>query len=62
MVQAMDAELGRLLDGLPSAVRADTIVVFVGDNGTPKKVRDADLFTAEQVKGSLSEGGCARHC
>ena len=34
MVEAMDRELGRLLDGLAPQVRDRTIVIFVGDNGT----------------------------
>lgn len=35
MVTAMDTEIGRLLDGLDPEVRARTVVVFAGDNGTP---------------------------
>ena len=34
MVEAMDAEIGRLLTSLDPAVRARTTVIFVADNGT----------------------------
>lgn len=55
MVQAMDTEIGRLLAGLGSA-RADTVVVFVGDNGTPQEVTRAPPGPPRQ-KGTLYEGG-----
>lgn len=55
MVQAMDTEDGRLLAGLGSA-RADTVVVFVGDNGTPQEVARA-AFNPQRQKGTLYEGG-----
>lgn len=56
MIEAMDTELGRLLAGLDPDVRARTVVIVVGDNGT-----DADAVTApflpERAKGTLFEGG-----
>jgi arylsulfatase A-like enzyme len=33
-VEAVDHELGALLDGIPPAVQAETVVIVVGDNGT----------------------------
>ncbi len=39
MVEALDRELGRLLDGLDEAGQLDrTVVLFIGDNGTPGEV------------------------
>ena len=35
MIEAMDTELGRLLDGVDLAT---TTVIFLGDNGTPNEV------------------------
>ena len=35
MIEAMDTELGRLLDGVDFAT---TTVIFLGDNGTPNEV------------------------
>jgi len=34
MVEAMDTEIGRLLDSLPEPLLANTTVIFLGDNGT----------------------------
>ena len=55
-IEAMDTEIGRLLDSLPTAVRENTIVMYVGDNGTPSLVRDQSVF-AGRTKSTLSEGG-----
>lgn len=56
MVQAMDREIGRLLDGMDPQVRSRTLVFVVGDNGTP---RDAVLppQLPARAKNSLYEGG-----
>ena len=44
MVEAMDTEIGRLLDSIDPAVMAETTVIFLGDNGTT-------------AKGTVYEGG-----
>jgi arylsulfatase A-like enzyme len=54
--EALDHELGRLLDALPPAVRAQTTVFFMGDNGTPRQVVQAP-YLRDHAKGSLYEGG-----
>jgi arylsulfatase B len=54
--EALDHELGRLLASLPDAVRANTVVFFIGDNGTPQRVIQAP-FMRGKAKGSLYEGG-----
>ena len=54
-VEAADAELGRLLAGLPPAVRARTTVIVMGDNGTPRPAVEAP-FLPEHAKGTLYEG------
>ena len=52
-LQAADTELGRLLDG----VDLDrTIVIVLGDNGTPKEVVERSR-DPERAKGSVYEGG-----
>jgi len=56
MVEAMDTELGRLLAGIPPEVLQRTLVIFVGDNGTPEDALEAPL-TFKGAKGSLNEGG-----
>jgi arylsulfatase A-like enzyme len=56
-IEAMDTEIGRLLAALPTDVRANTLVLFVGDNGTPVPVIDRAVFSGTHAKGSLYEGG-----
>ncbi|MEM7248828.1 MAG: sulfatase-like hydrolase/transferase [Acidobacteriota bacterium] len=57
MIEAMDTEIGRLVEGLPQEGARDTLIVFLGDNGTPKRGRDRAVFEADHVKGTLHEGG-----
>lgn len=55
MIEALDTELARLLAS--SAIDlANTNVVFVGDNGTPRQV-SVTPFTPNHAKGSAYEGG-----
>lgn len=54
-VQALDTEIGRLLDGLGDQ-RDDTTIVFLGDNGTAGQVSVAP-FAQDHAKGTLFEGG-----
>lgn len=56
MVEAMDTEIGRLLTSLPPTVLANTNVVFMGDNGSPRNVTQAP-FDPLHAKGTLYEGG-----
>jgi arylsulfatase A-like enzyme len=37
-IEALDTELGRLLDGMPATVRRRTMTMFLGDNGTPPEM------------------------
>lgn len=55
-VRALDSELGRLLDGLGEERLANTMVVVVGDNGTPP-VAERPPFDADPSKFTLYEGG-----
>lgn len=56
MIQALDAEIGRLLRLIDEAVLANTYVVFMGDNGTRGSVVGAP-FDAARAKGTLYQGG-----
>ncbi|MEM9775698.1 MAG: sulfatase-like hydrolase/transferase [Chloroflexota bacterium] len=56
MVEAMDTEIGRLLNSLPADVRENTTIIFIGDNGSPGQVAQAPL-TSQTAKGSLYDGG-----
>jgi arylsulfatase B len=56
MIEAMDTEIGRLLEGLDQEARENTTIIFMGDNGTPRRVIQAPYINA-QGKGSLYQGG-----
>lgn len=57
-VEALDTELGRLLGSLRPAVLANTLVVFIGDNGSPSdSLPDPAVEPFKGAKGSLQEGG-----
>jgi arylsulfatase A-like enzyme len=56
-IEAMDAEIGRLLGAMSAETRANTVVIFIGDNGTPSQVTDTNVFTRGKVKDTLYEGG-----
>ena len=53
MVEAMDTEMSRLL---ASVSTTNTVVIFVGDNGTPAQTSVAP-FLPGHAKGTLYEGG-----
>lgn len=57
MIEAMDAEIGRMIAALPEEDKGNTFIVFMGDNGTPRRTRDPQVFDKSHVKGSLYEGG-----
>lgn len=57
MIEAMDSEMGRLLAWLQTNNQLDnTVIVFLGDNGTPAKVVEAP-YDRRRAKGTLYQGG-----
>ncbi len=54
MIESIDYELGRIMDSLPQSVLDNTIILFIGDNGTARKVIQSPY---SQGKGSLYQGG-----
>lgn len=56
-IEAMDTEIGRLLQTMPADTLDNTMIVFLGDNGTPRSVIDTAAFERTHGKGSLYEGG-----
>ncbi|KMT64579.1 sulfatase-like hydrolase/transferase [Catenovulum maritimum] len=56
-IEAMDKEIGRLLTSLSAEARANTIVLYIGDNGSPAAVLDKLKLQRGQNKGTLYEGG-----
>ncbi|KYG80737.1 sulfatase-like hydrolase/transferase [Roseivirga echinicomitans] len=55
-LEAMDTEIGRLLTSIPEDERSNTIVIFIGDNGTPNRVAQAP-YGRQKAKGTLYQGG-----
>lgn len=55
MLEAMDTEIGRLLNSMSSEEKANTVIIFVGDNGTPNQV--IQEYNSKRAKGSLYKGG-----
>lgn len=56
-IEAMDTEIGRLIDELSDDVKENTLIIFMGDNGTPGRVIDASAYVSGHSKGSLYQGG-----
>lgn len=56
MCESVDHEIGRLLDALPAETAANTVVIFIGDNGTDGAVIQQP-YSPTQAKGTLFEGG-----
>lgn len=55
MIESMDYEIGRLLDSMSADVRDNTVIIFIGDNGTPGNV--IQNFAADHAKSTLYQGG-----
>lgn len=55
MLEAMDTEIGRLLNSMEQEERDNTIIVFIGDNGTPNQV--VQEHSSFRAKGSVYQGG-----
>ncbi|WP_111980228.1 YHYH protein [Algibacillus agarilyticus] len=56
-IEALDSEVGRLVAEIPTEQLANTIIFYIGDNGTPKKVIDTTLYAKAHSKSTLFEGG-----
>ena len=55
-IEAMDYQIGRLLENIPENERENTVVLFIGDNGTPNQVAQYP-YSSTTVKGTLYQGG-----
>lgn len=55
MLEAMDSEMDRLLSSLTEEELNNTIIIFIGDNGTPNEV--VQEFSQRRAKGSVYRGG-----
>ncbi|MFN8345533.1 MAG: sulfatase-like hydrolase/transferase [Spirosomataceae bacterium] len=55
-IEAMDFQIGRLLSSIPTDQKDNTIIIFVGDNGTTNQVAQSP-YLSSKVKGTLYQGG-----
>lgn len=55
-IEAMDYQIGELLESMTEEERNNTIIIFIGDNGTPNQVAQSP-FSNATAKGSLYQGG-----
>ena len=55
MIEAMDSEMGRLLSTMTQEDRNNTLIIFVGDNGTPSEV--VQVYKSNRAKGAIYQGG-----
>lgn len=56
MLEALDTEIGRLLAAMDAAERENTIVMFIGDNGSPNQVTRG-FYGDHQAKGTIYDSG-----
>lgn len=54
-LEAMDSEMGRLLNSMSQEEKDNTLIIFVGDNGTPNQVMQD--YPNRRVKGTVYQGG-----
>ena len=56
MIESVDYEIGRLMESIPESELENTIIIFLGDNGTTRNVIQAP-FTSDRGKNTLYQGG-----
>lgn len=61
MIEAMDTEIGRLLNSLDEQTLANTYIIFIGDNGTPSGVAQSP-YGRVKAKNSMYLGGVNTPC
>ncbi len=55
-IEAMDYQIGRLLSNIPQEELQNTIIIFIGDNGTVNQVAQSP-YSSAKVKSTLYQGG-----
>ena len=55
-IEAMDYQIGRLVSEMPTEELENTVILFIGDNGSPNQVAQ-DPYSNSKAKGSLYQGG-----
>ena len=55
MLEALDTEMGRLLNAMSEEEKENTVIIFIGDNGSPSQV--VQEYPSQRAKGSVYQGG-----
>lgn len=55
-IEAMDYQIGRLLSSIPASEKENTVIIFLGDNGTPGQVAQFP-YSDKKAKNTLFQGG-----
>ena len=55
-IESMDYEIGKLMNSMSEEERENTIIIFIGDNGTPNQVAQSP-YSSNKVKNTLYQGG-----
>jgi arylsulfatase B len=55
-IEAMDFQIGRLFDEITEEERNNTVIIFIGDNGTPNQVAQSP-YSSSSAKNTLYQGG-----
>lgn len=55
-IEAMDYQIGRFLANIPADEKENTIIIFLGDNGTTNLVAQSP-YSSAKVKNTLYQGG-----
>ena len=55
-IEAMDYQIGRLLSSMSAEKRENTVIIFIGDNGTPPQVAQSPYGNTKS-KNTLFQGG-----
>ena len=55
-IEAIDFQIGELLESMTEEELDNTIIIFIGDNGTPNQVAQSP-YSSTKAKGSLYQGG-----
>lgn len=56
MMENLDYEMGRVLKSMPQEQLDNTVIIFIGDNGTTGKVIQSP-YSSNRSKGTIHEGG-----
>ncbi len=54
-LEALDSEMGRLINSMTKEQQENTVIIFMGDNGTPNQV--VQVHPSTRAKGSVYQGG-----